>query len=87
MSDPDPFAPFPTITVVNHESTPSSTAPVELGKPPLEPATYLVHLFPSLNEHEPPSLVIGPGPLPEHVPADLLAALRTSLPSSSLPTH
>jgi len=91
MSEFTPSTPFPSITVLNHSSTPSSTLPVELGNPPAERTTYLVHLFPQLNENEEPSLVLGKGSIPNQLPDDLLAALSkcstvTSLCSPLRPT-
>ncbi|KAI5853698.1 hypothetical protein BZA05DRAFT_394395 [Tricharina praecox] len=75
MSESSTPMPFPSITVLNHSSTPSSTLPLELGKPPPESAAYLVHLFPQLNEDEEPSLVLGKGSIPSQLPDDLLAAI------------
>jgi hypothetical protein len=76
MADTDIAQPYPTIAIVDYGSTPNSNIPLELGRPPPNTVTYLFRLFPQLDG-EGMSIVAGKGTLPDEIPDDLVAALRT----------
>ena len=68
----------PTITVYNHRGTPGSTEELQLGQPSPARTSYLVRLFPALNDNEGTSLTVGEGRVAADsaVENDLLAAIR-----------